>query len=246
MFTAELLQAVSDWQRGGDSEQKRKRGQRLKELAGTLDLRFRQCGLVVYRQIALGKRPIWQLLADSDLPETISAWTLSAEVAKQFKGGVPPEGWQGVIVALQPPAGSVVVNLDALYRSQDFLNALDRDQHSIAGYADGAKRYGGSQCEVVLEVQNLTSTDIYALGGHSSDRDTLIRLMFQQDPTPQLIAWYEEQIKRGALGPGPLWLEGKPLQRALRRIEPRLAQLKATRAAQATVKSAGKSSAEAT
>lgn len=88
-FTTEFIQAVSDWQRGGDARQKLRRGVRLKELSAEIDERFRRCGLVTYRQIALEKGSIWSLIAERKLPETVSAWTLSPGVAKMFKGGVP-------------------------------------------------------------------------------------------------------------------------------------------------------------
>lgn len=231
-FTTAFIQAVSDWQRGGDSRQKQRRGARLKELSAEIDERFRQCGLVTYRQIALEKGSIWNLVAERDLPETVSAWTLSPAIAKIFKGGVPPDGWQGVIVALKPPAGSVVLNLDAIYRSTEFLAALDRDKGLITGYADGAGRYGGTQSEVILEIESLGSSDIYALGGYSADRDTLIRMMFSSEPTPELVRWFDENSRKAGVEPGPMWLEGDPLQRVMKRMQPHIERLKPIRAAQ--------------
>lgn len=130
-FTREFIQVVSDWQRGGDSRQKKRRGARLKEVSRDIDDRFRKCALVAYRQVALEKGSIWQLIAEQNLPEAISAWTLSPAVAKSFKGGVPPEGWQGVIAALYPPARSVILNLDTLFRSPEFLDALEREKSNI-------------------------------------------------------------------------------------------------------------------
>jgi hypothetical protein len=51
MFTREFLQAVSDWQRGGDENQKTRRGERLKELAESIDQRFQQCAPVTYHPV---------------------------------------------------------------------------------------------------------------------------------------------------------------------------------------------------
>jgi hypothetical protein len=233
IFTREFLRAVSDWQRGGGLKQKQRRGERLKDLSQAIDARFRQCGLVTYRQVALGKGPLWKLLAEKRLPETISAWTLSPEIAKTFKGGVPPEDWHGVIVALKPPEGSVVLNLDTLYRDHDFLEALEQEKGVIEGYSDGAGRYGATQHEVVLEIDSLENTNIHAIGGYSSDRDTLIRMMFGQEPTPELIAWFEDNRKKAGIELGAMWLEGEPLQRALARVEPHIPGLKAVKAMQA-------------
>jgi hypothetical protein len=232
MFTTEFLQAVSDWQRGSDPVQKQRRGARLKELSAEIDQRFRQCGLVTYRQIALEKGSVWDLIAEGSLPETISSWTLSPTVAKAFKGGVPPEGWQGVIVALKPPDGSVILNLDALYRSEDFLAAIDRNKGAITGYFDGAGRYAGTQCEVVLEIESLDGSDLHALGGYSANRDTLIRMMFASDPTPELVTWFDHNSKNAGVGPGPMWLEGDPLRRVMKRMQPHIERLKTIKAAQ--------------
>jgi hypothetical protein len=88
-FTLELLQAISDWQQGGNGREKHYRGRALKARAAGLDQRFRQTGLVCFRKVSLKKRPLWQLLADNKLPETISAWTATTDVAKTFKHGVP-------------------------------------------------------------------------------------------------------------------------------------------------------------
>ncbi|SRR6266480_6110694 len=74
-FPPELIQAVNDWQRGGDHKQKVRRGQRLKECAALLPPRFRACDQTCFRQEAHEKDRIWQLLADNRLPETIAAWT---------------------------------------------------------------------------------------------------------------------------------------------------------------------------
>src|SRR4051812_42794202 len=109
LFTRELIQAVNDWQRGGDHKQKVRRGLHLKDCAASLPAQFRICGEACLRQEAHEKDRIWQLLADRRLPETIAAWTMDLDVAKTFKGGMPPPGLQGVIFSLVPPAESVVL-----------------------------------------------------------------------------------------------------------------------------------------
>jgi hypothetical protein len=97
IFTLELVQAVSDWQRGGSHNQKVKRGQRLKVVAAELPEAFRVCTDPCFRQEAHAKDRVWQLLANNHLPETIAAWTVDLRTAKTFKGGMPPPGLQGVI-----------------------------------------------------------------------------------------------------------------------------------------------------
>jgi hypothetical protein len=232
MFTREFLQAVSDWQRGGDENQKTRRGERLKELAESIDQRFRQCASVTYRQVALAKGGVWKLIAEKTLSESISGWTLSPAVAKTFKGGVPPEGWQGVIFAIKPQPQNVIIDLNSLYVCPEFQEALEREKGVITGFADGAGRYRNTQAEVILNLDSLEYADLHALGGYSSDRDTLIRMMFNGEPTPELIAWFEHNRRAAGVALGPVWLEGDPLQRVLKRMEPHVARLKPIKAAQ--------------
>ena len=58
--------------------------------------------LCCFRQIALDKGSVWDLLAENKLDEKISSWTTDLQIAKTFKGGVPPQGqgWQGLIFVL--------------------------------------------------------------------------------------------------------------------------------------------------
>lgn len=56
MFTLDLLQAINDWQRGGSAQQKKRRGERLKELSIKLSPKFRQTKLCCFRQLGLDKK----------------------------------------------------------------------------------------------------------------------------------------------------------------------------------------------
>jgi hypothetical protein len=159
-FTRELVQAVSDWQRGGSHEQKVKRGERLKAVAATLPETFRICTESCFRQEAHEKDRVWRLLADNHLPETIASWTTDIDVAKAFKGGVPPPGLHGVIFKITPPKNSVVLNLTALNADSAFQAAVETHKANIAGYHDGLGRWQDSQREVVLELGNLGQASV--------------------------------------------------------------------------------------
>lgn len=232
MFSLEFLQAVSDWQRGGDARQKARRGKRLAELAAVVDGRFRSCELTCLRQVALEKTPLWQLLAERRLPESISSWTVSPAVAKGFKGGVPPEGWQGVIFAHFPKAAEVVLSIYKLYQDAEFAAAMANHASQIDGYADGAGKYGASQHEVVLKIEALDTATVLAMGGYSADRDTLVKMMFQREPTADDIAWFEHYRRKAGIELGAWWLEGEPWERVLARMQPRIEQLRAMKEAQ--------------
>jgi len=96
-FSIEFLQAVNDWQRGGDAKQNRKRGESLRSQCRSLPETFRESPLVCHRQIALPKSGVWDLIGAGKLTEKVSSRTLDLEVAKGFKGGVPPkdQGYHG-------------------------------------------------------------------------------------------------------------------------------------------------------
>jgi len=225
-FTAELIQAVNDWQRGGDHHQKVQRGKRLSACAATLPAQYRECNVACFRQEAHEKDRTWQLLADNCLPETIAAWTTDLQVAKTLKGGVPPLGLQGVIFRLFPPLGSVVVNLARLYMDPDFLDAVERHKPNILGFHDGIGRWRGSQSEIVLELDSLKSAEVFSYGGFSANREALAELWLQRKPTPEDLANFDALSAEAGVVAGPWWLSQTGTQAVLKRIEPQLGRLR--------------------
>lgn len=101
-----LLRAVSDWQRGGDPRQSRRRGLALKEACAALPEIYRASYLASFRQVSLEKGSVWDLIGEDCLTEKVSSWTFDIEVAKAFKGGVPPHstGIPGCHFLHQSPA----------------------------------------------------------------------------------------------------------------------------------------------
>ena len=57
--------------------------------------RISDCAIGLLPTGAHEKDRVWQLLAENKLPETIASWTSSHDVARYFKGGVPPEPLKG-------------------------------------------------------------------------------------------------------------------------------------------------------
>ena len=151
-FSLELLQAINDWQSGGDHKQKVRRGAALKAVARDLPAEFRTPPSVCYRQEAHEKDRVWKLLAENKLPETIASWTSSFDVARDFKGGVPPEPLKGVIFRFAPRGEQVIVNLDALYADPTFRNAIDEHKKNIKRYSNGIGKYQGQQIAATLLV----------------------------------------------------------------------------------------------
>jgi hypothetical protein len=223
-----LLQAVSDWQRGGNPKQKQSRGERLKEAAASLDPKYRSCNLCAFRQIALEDKSLWELLAENRLSETISAWTTDLGIAKAFKGGVPPQGqgYQGVIFMLPPGAGTVIVNLSTLFADEAFRGALNQHRIEICGFGAGIGRYGPSQSEVVIELDSLELAQVYAFGGFSSSRVEIARTVLGHAPSPYELALFNERATRAGATFGPYWINGQSVQRVVQRMQPHIERLR--------------------
>ena len=92
-FSLELLQAINDWQSGGDHKQKIRRGDALKALARDLPAEFRTLPSVCYRQELTKKIGSGSCFLKISCPRQL--WTSSHDVARYFKGGVPPEPLKG-------------------------------------------------------------------------------------------------------------------------------------------------------
>lgn len=218
MFDINLLQAINDWQRGGNAQQKKSRGLRLKEAAKQLDPEFKRVSLCCFRQIALDKSSLWKFGDTLHLTETISAWTTSLELAKQFKGGVPPAGLQGIIFEILPVPSTVIVNLSTLFRDETFRCACEVLKNEIVGYSDGIGRYRGTQHEVLLEIESVSLANVYALGGYSSSHEIIARRFFGHEPTQEESRWFDELLARSARKSGPNWLLGEPKDRVVSKM----------------------------
>lgn len=230
-FTIDFLQAVSDWQRGGDPMQNRRRGRNLKASCASLPEQYRSCSLVCYRQVALPKGGVWDLIGEGRLAEKISSWTIDLQVARSFKGGVPPEGqgFQGTILCLFPPPGSVIVNLRELYGDVAFLAAMEKHSACIAGYSKGAGRYRNDQSEVVLEIESVSPEDILSLGGHSSPLNELVAqaadVVFRRPSTPAEREALLMSAREAGVEDGPRWLNMDATRRVLAKTKPHAAML---------------------
>lgn len=206
-FGLELLQAVSDWQRGGDAVQKKMRGDALKAAANSLPEAFKSAGCC-FRRIALNKSSVWAVGTNLKLSETISAWTEDIEIAKNIKKGVPLDGSQGVIFTLNPTPDQVIVNLAALYRDDAFCSSMEQSKSIITGYTHGAGKYSNSQNEVVLEVEFLPLESIHSWGGYSSSELELAERLYGHAPSEEELNVFRDSMDAVGRTCGPNWLSG--------------------------------------
>jgi hypothetical protein len=230
MYSLEFLQAINDWQRGGDAKQKARRSKRLKELAEQIDMKFRSCDAVCYRQIALLKGGVWNLLAENRLSETISAWTTDILLAKGFKGGVPPkgQGWQGVIFSLKPEVDNIVLNLNTVYADPAFQEAIDAYKSKINGFAKGIGAYQNTQSEVIIELERLDLAQVHALGGYSlsSDSQDFAERYLSHMSTEESKVLIDQTLAKFGKQFGPSWIEGEAVASVLERMQPHIEWLR--------------------
>ncbi|WP_429950028.1 hypothetical protein ACQYWY_00510 [Comamonas sediminis] len=217
IFKLPLLQAISDWQINSSP----KRAVILKEQSASLPLKFRSGVKRCYRQVALEKSYVWDLIIDEALKEKVSSWTINLPVAMAFKNGVPPQGgiFQGVILMMERPLSDrIILNINRLYKDRNFLNALDENKSSITNYEKGAGRYKNSQQEVVIEMESITKNQIRSLGGYTSNIEDLknlvhtdIYIKLGRLATPHELAIAESLS-------GPSWLSTESTRRVLGRM----------------------------
>ena len=184
VFTLPLLQAVNDWQRGGDHNQKIRRGNALKAACLSLPAQYRQPPALCYRQESHKEDRTWQLLIDNELPETIAAWSLSLDVVQTFKGGIPPHDQRGIVFQIAPEPHQVIANIAALYADPEFLETAHARNSEISGYYSGIGDYGNAQQEVVLELGSLDRATIHLYGGFAGTLDQLITEFHAQQGRP--------------------------------------------------------------
>ncbi|SEP22536.1 hypothetical protein SAMN02799625_05081 [Methylobacterium sp. UNC300MFChir4.1] len=218
-FPIALIQAINDWQIGGGANKKARNAAALKREAVALPDRFRKCGTPCYRQLALEKGHLYELNDTLQLPETSSAWTVALDVAQQIKGGVPPEGWQGIIFGLVPPRGSVIVNLDRLYSDAAFRRAVAEAQPKIHRFGDGIGRYQNTQREVVVEVNSIHLNQVISLGGYSGTRFEIAKLYYGRDPSFLDLLNLDALVVKSGVAFGPSWVSGAAKDRCISKIQ---------------------------
>jgi hypothetical protein len=214
-FSLELLQAINDWQSGGDHKQKIRRGEALKAAARDLPAEFRRPPSVCYRQEAQEKDRVWQLLAENKLPETIAAWTSSLDVARDIKGGIPPAPLKGVIFRFAPQHEQVIVNLEALYAEPTFREAIKAHKIGIKRYWNGIGKYQNQQREVVLELGSLDTATVHIYGGYSGTLDQLIGAFVEVHgvaPNAEQVKELTEKVAK------PYWLSAAGTRAVLERV----------------------------
>lgn len=238
LFTLPLLQAISDWQIGGNPANARQRGLALEGECAALPSEFKAVPSACFRRVVLKKGNIWDLLGEQALLEKISSWTFDLALAKDFKQGVPPKGvgLQGVIFERMPHPEEVVVNLSRLFRDPAFKAAVAAHKGSIERFSQGMGKYSDTQCEIVLKVETLSQDHIYSIGGHSGSPEEILQQTIDQAfgayATAEQREWMRWVMSVGPVVTGPKWLSQEATRTVLSRVEPLIPPLRVRKAGQ--------------
>lgn len=167
-FSKELIRAVNDWQTGSVGKKKKAKAIVNALAAVPLDPYLTSCDDICYRRSVLEKRVVSDLFFTFKISEETSSWTTRSSVAVKFKGGPPDPPKPGVIFAHQPAAGEVVLNLERLIAHPEFQPSVEHWKALGLNVSMGIERWGNSQHEIVLLVDQVPHEEIYAFGSNSA------------------------------------------------------------------------------
>jgi hypothetical protein len=97
------------------------------------------------------------------IPETVSSWTVSRQVAEKFREN-DRDREKVLMIFARRPADDVILNLNAPYADLDFMETVKATAAQLSGEFRGIDRWLGTQEEAVLEETTITNDEIISLG----------------------------------------------------------------------------------
>lgn len=198
-FSEDLLRAIANWQKGWREDQSKRieLSVKLLESAKDLDYSFKKVPSICYRKRFLHEGELVDIILKNEKREGVVSWTIDKEFAERFKGFQKEGAVSGAIFEHQPTDEEVIINICALWQSQDFIEAANRFKENYPDESKPLFHFKDSQGEVVL-TSPLKASEIIALTGASSPfddlcdqagipeskRDDLFRRLVQDGQTP--------------------------------------------------------------
>lgn len=219
MYTIELLKAINDWQFLGTGKIKSKIAKKIQTHSIDLPEKFKTLNSKCYRRVDLVGKHSLEIGIKLSLPETFSSWSFEKSVAKEFDGGVPPKGYQGVIFELTPEDNNyeVILNLDELFKDEAFIQACNENKDNIKNYDKGIGFFANNEKELILSVSELRMNQIWAYGGFSSSIDEIAEKFFGHKPTRNEATYFDRVIKAGNISFGASWITGEAKDRTIQK-----------------------------
>lgn len=218
MFKLDLIKAINEWQIKGTGVNKENIVKKLIEHSEQIDLKFKSLNSKCYRRIDLNNHYNFVLGQEMQLPETYSSWSFDKEFVKKFNDGVPEKGYQGVIFEISSEFKDleVILNLNELFSDPIFKSECESQKHNITNFDKGIGKYYNSESEIILKVNTLKISQIWAYGGFSSTKAGFITKYLGNKLNRKMKRLIDQRERKNNLLFGGRWITGKAKDRTIR------------------------------
>ena len=179
VFPDGLIAAIDGWQSG--SRNKAPKARRLQKWARHLPSKYRALNDTVFRQMRINTQ-LGIGIAFGAIPERISSWTTSLEIAQRFRESDQDREKVMIIFARRPSKENIILNLNAVYGDGDFLDTVNAAAAQLKKRFPGIERWHATQKEMVLDETILKNDEIVSLGAFRQLND-VVPLLGTPDPT---------------------------------------------------------------
>jgi len=208
-YPLDFIIQINQWQIGQNKSKMQVIGKAIDEFTKTYAPHLRKGSLNCFRRVALPKNLVWSFGCTHLLKERYSSWTYSINIAENFKDGVPPKGYTGVIYHINPNDYEVVLDFTTLYNDETFLQSCKKYETQIKDYSRGIGYFGHRELELIVYVPHLKTTDIFALGGYSHNKEDILKFIYGPEPTKSQRDFVDYRIHVTGATFGPYWLKGE-------------------------------------
>jgi len=178
LYPEGLIRAIDRWQSGAND--KARKARRLRDWTRELPYAYRAAPETVFRQMRINAQLGIGIALDA-IPETMSSWTTSLEVAQRLREKDQDRRKVMIIFARHPAPKDIILNLNTVYAGSDFMDTVNATATRLNTHFTGIERWQGTQEEVVLKETTLGNDEIVSLGAFRELND-VVPLIGPPDP----------------------------------------------------------------
>lgn len=169
LFNRDFLGALSDWQKGWNEIQDKRRelADKLVKVCENIPVEFRVCDADCYRKRFIVDGEIVPIILNDNFFDGITSWTLDLNFTKNFKYLIKPETKFAIIFRQKPIIKDIVVNIASLWQNDHFKRAVDNLHQKEPDIAYPLLNFKDFQSEIVLRT-TLRGSEIEHIVGISS------------------------------------------------------------------------------